>query len=119
MKRQKIQRELMKLEQENLDKREEIIKKDEIPSKSRMGAVSKVQDRQKKIITSRNSDSNSKIMCPVLLQASPEPMSSKGSPSSRKSCGSPKHKGTKGQGSGKKEKKAVMSSPILESVRYL
>lgn len=42
MKRQKIQRELMKLEQENLDKREEIIiKKDEAPAKIRAAAVSK------------------------------------------------------------------------------
>lgn len=43
MKRQKIQRELMKLEQENLDKREEIvIKKDETPTKPRAAAMPKV-----------------------------------------------------------------------------
>lgn len=43
MKRQKIQRELMKLEQENLDKREEIIiKKDETPAKTRAQAMPKV-----------------------------------------------------------------------------
>lgn len=43
MKRQKIQRELMKLEQENLDKREEIvIKKDEAPTKTRATAMPKV-----------------------------------------------------------------------------
>lgn len=42
MKRQKIQRELMKLEQENLDKREEvIIKKDEAPAKIRAAAIPK------------------------------------------------------------------------------
>lgn len=42
MKRQKIQRELMKLEQENLDKREEIIiKKDEAPAKIRAAAAPK------------------------------------------------------------------------------
>lgn len=40
MRRQKIQRELMKLEQENLDKREEIIiKKDEAPAKIRASAA--------------------------------------------------------------------------------
>lgn len=45
MKRQKIQRELMKLEQENLEKREEIVvKKDETPSKARVTAVPKVID---------------------------------------------------------------------------
>lgn len=44
MKRQKIQRELMKLEQENLDKREEIvIKKDEASAKTRAGAMPKVR----------------------------------------------------------------------------
>lgn len=43
MKRQKIQRELMKLEQENLEKREEIvIKKDEAPTKARATAMPKV-----------------------------------------------------------------------------
>uniref|UniRef100_A0A8C2YZD9 Uncharacterized protein n=1 Tax=Cyclopterus lumpus TaxID=8103 RepID=A0A8C2YZD9_CYCLU len=43
MKRQKIQRELMKLEQENLDKREEIvIKKEETPTKTRATAMPKV-----------------------------------------------------------------------------
>ena len=43
MKRQKIQRELMILEQENLEKREEIvIKKDEAPIKTRATAMSKV-----------------------------------------------------------------------------
>uniref|UniRef100_A0A8C6WHI3 Uncharacterized protein n=1 Tax=Neogobius melanostomus TaxID=47308 RepID=A0A8C6WHI3_9GOBI len=90
MKRQKIQRELMKLEQENQDKRDDIvIKKDEAPGKSRTT---------------------------VAKQASPEPMSSKDSPS-RKSSGSPKHKGgAKTPGSGKKEKKAaVASSPVAES----
>lgn len=46
MKRQKIQRELMKLEQENLEKREEIVvKKDETPSKARVTAVPKVSDQ--------------------------------------------------------------------------
>lgn len=45
MKRQKIQRELMKLEQENLDKREEIvIKKDEAPAKLRAAAIPKAND---------------------------------------------------------------------------
>lgn len=46
MKRQKIQRELMKLEQENLEKREEIvIKKDETPAKTRAGTMPKVGRR--------------------------------------------------------------------------
>lgn len=46
MKRQKIQRELMKLEQENLEKREEIVvKKDETPTKTRVTAVPKVSDQ--------------------------------------------------------------------------
>lgn len=46
MKRQKIQRELMKLEQENLEKREEIvIKKDETPTKIRTTALPKVSNR--------------------------------------------------------------------------
>lgn len=46
MKRQKIQRELMKLEQENLEKREEIvIKKDETPTKTRTTAMPKVRNR--------------------------------------------------------------------------
>lgn len=46
MKRQKIQRELMKLEQENLDKREEIvIKKDEAPTKTRATAMPKVSQQ--------------------------------------------------------------------------
>lgn len=45
MKRQKIQRELMKLEQENLDKREEIvIKKDEAPAKLRAAAIPKANN---------------------------------------------------------------------------
>lgn len=45
MKRQKIQRELMKLEQENLEKREEIvIKKDETPTKARTTTLPKVSD---------------------------------------------------------------------------
>lgn len=45
MKRQKIQRELLKLEQENLDKREEIvIKKDEAPTKSRTSGITKVNN---------------------------------------------------------------------------
>lgn len=49
MKRQKIQRELMKLEQENLDKREEIvIKKDEAPTKTRATAMPKVSIEFKK-----------------------------------------------------------------------
>uniref|UniRef100_A0A672IHM0 Uncharacterized protein n=1 Tax=Salarias fasciatus TaxID=181472 RepID=A0A672IHM0_SALFA len=51
-------------------------------------------------------------------QASPERLSSKGSPSSRKSITPPKHKsGTKGAGSGKKEKKALVSSPASETTR--
>lgn len=46
MKRQKIQRELMKLEQENLEKREDIvIKKDETPTKTRPTALPKVRNR--------------------------------------------------------------------------
>lgn len=46
MKRQKIQRELMKLEQENLEKREEIVvKKDETPTKTRVTAVPKVSKK--------------------------------------------------------------------------
>ncbi|KAJ3584177.1 hypothetical protein NHX12_014673 [Muraenolepis orangiensis] len=75
MKRQKIQRELLKLEQENQEKREEI--------------------------------------------ASPERSSSKGSPASRKSSGSPKHSksSAKASGSGKKDKKASMASPLSESTR--
>lgn len=45
MKRQKIQRELMKLEQENLEKREEIvIKKDETSAKTRATAMPKVSN---------------------------------------------------------------------------
>lgn len=45
MKRQKIQRELMKLEQENVDKREEIvIKKEEAPTKTRATAMPKVSN---------------------------------------------------------------------------
>ncbi|XP_054655460.1 zinc finger CCCH domain-containing protein 13 isoform X2 [Dunckerocampus dactyliophorus] len=90
MKRQKIQRELMKLEQENLDKREEmVVKKDETSTKTRSTAVQK---------------------------ASPEQLSSRDSPSTRKSSGSPKHKsGVKG--SGKKEKKALASSPIAETAK--
>lgn len=45
MKRQKIQRELMKLEQENLEKREEIvIKKDETQTKNRTTALPKVSE---------------------------------------------------------------------------
>ena len=53
-------------------------------------------------------------------QASPEQLSSKDSPSSRKSSGSPKHKsGAKGPGSGKKEKKVSVSSPVSESARYV
>uniref|UniRef100_A0A3B4XIA0 Uncharacterized protein n=1 Tax=Seriola lalandi dorsalis TaxID=1841481 RepID=A0A3B4XIA0_SERLL len=45
MKRQKIQRELMKLEQENLEKREEIvIKKDETPTKTRTTSLPKVSN---------------------------------------------------------------------------
>lgn len=55
MKRQKIQRELMKLEQENLDKREEIIiKKDEAPAKIRAAAVSKAS--QAKLFVQKKSD---------------------------------------------------------------
>uniref|UniRef100_A0AAY5KTS1 C3H1-type domain-containing protein n=1 Tax=Esox lucius TaxID=8010 RepID=A0AAY5KTS1_ESOLU len=82
MKRQKIQRELMKLEQENMDKREDIVIKKEVP------------------------------VC-----TSPERSSSKGSPSSRKSAGSPKHtKGAKASGSGKKEKKTSVSSPASDTV---
>lgn len=46
MKRQKIQRELMKLEQENLEKREEIvIKKDETSTKTRSTAMHKVRSQ--------------------------------------------------------------------------
>lgn len=43
MKRQKIQRELMKLEQENLEKREDIVvKKDDATIKARVTAMPKV-----------------------------------------------------------------------------
>lgn len=43
MKRQKIQRELMKLEQENLEKREDIVvKKDDTPIKTRVTGMPKV-----------------------------------------------------------------------------
>lgn len=46
MKRQKIQRELMKLEQENLEKREDIVvKKDETPIKTRVTAMPKVSEQ--------------------------------------------------------------------------
>lgn len=49
MKRQKIQRELMKLEQENLDKREDIvIKKDEAPAKTRATAMPKVSQQKER-----------------------------------------------------------------------
>lgn len=45
MKRQKIQRELMKLEQENQEKRDEIvIKKDETPTKTRNTSMTKVRN---------------------------------------------------------------------------
>lgn len=44
MKRQKIQRELMKLEQENLDKREDV-KKEETSLKSRSTALPKVKHK--------------------------------------------------------------------------
>nr|XP_015219573.1 PREDICTED: zinc finger CCCH domain-containing protein 13 [Lepisosteus oculatus] len=93
MKRQKIQRELMKLEQENMEKREDIvIKKEEQNNKSRNSNLSKI---------------------------SPEPISSKGSPSSRKSSGSPKHKASsKAVSSSKKEKKTpVVSSPVSDQAR--
>lgn len=125
MKRQKIQRELMKLEQENLDKREEIIiKKDEAPAKIRAAAAPKASP-----------DVGSEMISfslfffflfrPLILepclssraaQELPEQSSIKDSP--RKSSGSPKHKGgNKGQGTGKKEKKASVSSPVSESAR--
>uniref|UniRef100_A0A8C7WNU8 Uncharacterized protein n=1 Tax=Oryzias sinensis TaxID=183150 RepID=A0A8C7WNU8_9TELE len=69
MKRQKIQRELLKLEQENLEKREDmVIKKDEPSAKSRSAALPK---------------------------ASPELLCSKDSPSSRRSS-SPNHSKKKG-----------------------
>ncbi|KAM8871505.1 zinc finger CCCH domain-containing protein 13 isoform 2-T2 [Synchiropus picturatus] len=89
MKRQKIQRELMKLEQENQDKREDIvIKKEETGGKTRTTAPSK---------------------------PSPEQPSCKDSP---KKPTSPKHKGgAKGQGSSKKEKKVAISSPVAETTR--
>lgn len=46
MKRQKIQRELMKLEQENLEKREDIVvKKDEALIKARVTAMPKVGEQ--------------------------------------------------------------------------
>lgn len=46
MKRQKIQRELLKLEQENLEKREDmVIKKDEPSAKSRSAALPKVNSK--------------------------------------------------------------------------
>lgn len=45
MKRQKIQRELMKLEQENLEKREDIVvKKDDTPIKTRVTTMPKVSE---------------------------------------------------------------------------
>lgn len=50
-------------------------------------------------------------------QELPEQSSIKDSP--RKPSGSPKHKGgNKGQGTGKKEKKASVSSPVSESARF-
>lgn len=55
-------------------------------------------------------------------QASPEQSSLKDSPSPspRKSGGSPKHKGgNKGLGSGKKEKKVAVPSPVSESARWV
>lgn len=46
MKRQKIQRELMKLEQENLEKREDIVvKKDDAPIKTRVTTMPKVSEQ--------------------------------------------------------------------------
>lgn len=140
MKRQKIQRELMKLEQENLDKREEIIiKKDEAPAKIRAAAVSKAS--QAKLFVQKWSDFVFllSLFLPVMhhfcrrltrwgplifeshlssraAQELPEQSNIKDSP--RKSSGSPKHKGgNKGQGAGKKEKKASVSSPVSESTR--
>ncbi|CAL9698435.1 unnamed protein product [Knipowitschia caucasica] len=84
MKRQKIQRELLKLEQENQDKRDEMVcKKEEGGGKSRSAGPSK---------------------------ESPEPIRSKDSPH-RKPSSSPKHKGSaKTSGSGKKEKKAAAAA---------
>lgn len=53
MKRQKIQRELMKLEQENLEKREDIVvKKDETPIKTRVTAMPKVSEQFRSQLTS-------------------------------------------------------------------
>lgn len=141
MKRQKIQRELMKLEQENLDKREEIIiKKDEAPAKIRAAAVSKAS--RAKLFVQKWSDfviflfffflpAMHNFCCRLTrwgalifesrlssraAQELPEQSNIKDSP--RKSSGSPKHKGgNKGQGAGKKEKKASVSSPVSESAR--
>uniref|UniRef100_A0A3Q2PZL8 Uncharacterized protein n=1 Tax=Fundulus heteroclitus TaxID=8078 RepID=A0A3Q2PZL8_FUNHE len=95
MKRQKIQRELLKLEQENLDKRDDIvIKKDETPNKTR-GAV-----------------------LPKVRNVSGELLSSKDSPTARKTAASPKHKsGAKGAGSGKKEKKSSVALAVSETTR--
>ena len=61
----------------------------------------------------------SDLVIPSLVsQASPEQLSIKDALSPRKSSGSPKHKSAaKGQGSGKKEKKAPVSSPVSESAR--
>lgn len=136
MKRQKIQRELLKLEQENLEKREEIIvKKDETPTKLRATAMVKVRDQfqylcAKEAVACCFKFYNWSCIIPKLnilrsnldflffSQASPEQLCIKDSPSPRKSGGSPKHKsGNKGQGSGKKEKKAPVSSPVSESAR--
>lgn len=121
MKRQKIQRELMQLEQENLDKREDIvIKKDETPAKTRSTGLPKVRGRQ---IAQRFRRSLVVAVVPDLIlsiqQVSDELLSSKESPVSRKSSGSPKHKsGVKGAGSGKKEKKLALALAVSETTRY-
>lgn len=126
MKRQKIQRELMKLEQENLEKREEIvIKKDETPTKTRATALPKASNKFSqhcllfKYVFPLECDLKFYLKCRTFfLQVSPEQLSSKDLSLSRKSSGSPKHKsGTKGPGSGKKEKKAAVSSPASETAR--
>lgn len=65
MKRQKIQRELMKLEQENLEKREEIvIKKDEAPTKTRATAIPKVSDWPLHLLAKKAGKYLLKHLCP-------------------------------------------------------
>lgn len=57
-------------------------------------------------------------LCCSVSQASPEQLTVKNSPSPGKSTRSPKHKsGTKGLGSGKKEKKGSVSSPASEATK--